>query len=171
MGQMLAIQCFPNSKAIQGTTADPNQVPTTFMAMAMPDPPKATTRSRTPMSKTLASNASLGSPRTSAQGASPYSSPSCSANSSCTPSDTDSSAARPSSTSSSLGEGAPPKLYTTAMRTGHGNAVLENAVARKHQPQTPHQQNTRTQTSKGNAMFGNALACRPARPPQTGHPD
>ena len=50
------------------------------------------------------------------------------------------------------------KLYTTAVRTGHGNTVLENAVARKHQPQTPHQQNTRTQTNKGNAMFGNALA-------------
>ena len=45
-----------------------------------------------------------------------------------------------------------------SLRTGHGNAVLENAVARKHQPQTPHQQNTRTQTNKGNAMFGNALA-------------
>ena len=127
LGQMLAIQFFPNSKAIQGTTADPNQGPTTFMAMAMPDPPKATTRSRTPMSKTSASNASLGSPRTSAQGASPYSTPSCSANSSCTPSDTDSSAARPSSTSSSLGEGAPPKLGSSCCSCSPCGAICKSS--------------------------------------------
>ena len=98
-----------------------------FMAMAMPDPPKATTRSRTPMSKTSASNASLGSPRTSAQGASPYSSPSCSANSSCTPSDTDSSAARPSSTSSSLGEGAPPKLGSSCCSCSACGAICKSS--------------------------------------------
>ena len=103
------------------------QGPTTFMAMAMPDPPKATTRSRTPMSKTSASNASLGSPRTSAQGASPYSTPSCSANSSCTPSDTDSSAARPSSTSSSLGEGAPPKLGSSCCSCSPCGAICKSS--------------------------------------------